>query len=153
MKNASGKRSEQVCTAGSHCCSACKIGSQPVQPGHGVVKHSSGHHTNHTRLKLCTRCRESLRLRINASNKRSEQVCTAGRHCCPACKIGSQPVLPGHGVVKHSSGHHTNHTRLKLCTRCSESFRLQMNASFKRSEQVCTYCTAGRHCRFACKTG
>ena len=122
LKNASGKGSQQVCTAGSHCRSACKTGSQP---GHGVVKHSWGHHQD---LNLCTRCSEGLGLQKNASGKGSEQGCTAGRHCRSACKTGSQP---GHGVVKHSWGHHT---RLILCTSSSLSLWLYSNASCIRSQ-------------------
>ena len=84
-----------------HRCSACETGSQPV---HGVVNHSWGHQT---RVNLCTGCSDSLRLYMDASNKRCEQVCIvciAGRHCrhcCSACKTGSQS---GHVVVENMAG-------------------------------------------------
>ena len=139
--NASSNSSVQVCIAGRHCCSACNTRKTGSQPGHGVVKHSLGHHTSVT---LCRRCSESLWLHKHASTNSSEQVRTAGRHCCSACKTGSQP---GHGVVKHSLGHHTI---LNLCARCSESLWLHKHASSNSSEQVRT---AGRHCCSARKTG
>ena len=56
-----------------------------------------------------------LWLHMNASNMRSRRVCTAGKHCCSACKTGSRP---GYGVVKHSCGRHQD---LSLCTRCSKA--------------------------------
>ena len=117
-------------TSGSRCC-----------------KISLGHLGHHTRLILCTRSSRSFRLHINASKTRCEQVCFAGRHCCSACQTGSQPNLAAnHTVVKHSWDHLT---KLILCTRCAGSLRFHMNASGKRSEQVCT---AGRHRCSACQT-